>query len=123
MNFLYQKNIVIKNRKALNDPVLNISLGQSYLEHLLTLKDIGNNFFFLLCAYNAGPGNLRKWLEKTNFGEDPLLFAESIRSSETRQFIKSVSTNYWIYRSQLFQHAPSLNATVSGHWPKYLPQE
>lgn len=116
-------DIVIENRSRLNDPVLNISLGQGYLEHLLTIDIIKDNLFFLLCAYNAGPGNLRKWLEKTNFNNDPLLFAESIRSRETRQFIKSVSANYWIYRSQLFQHTPSLDATVSGNWPKYIKQE
>lgn len=118
-----RSGIVLKDNNDLNDPVINISLGQSYLEYLLTVEVIGDNFFFLLCAYNAGPGNLRKWLEKTNFKDDPLLFAESIRSRETRQFIKSVSTNYWIYRSQLSQRTPSLNATVSGNWPKYLKQE
>ena len=118
-----RKKIVIGDKRAINDPVLNISLGQSYLEYLLTVDVIGDNFFFLLCAYNAGPGNLKKWLDKTNFNSDPLLFIESIRSRETRQFIKSVSANYWIYRSQLFQHIPSLDATVSGYWPKYLKQE
>ncbi len=111
------------DRHTLLNPELNIALGQSYIDHLLANQIVDGNLFYLLCAYNAGPGNLKKWLPKTNFAEDPLLFIESIRSRETRQFIERVSTNYWIYRIRLGQSTPSLDATVSGLWPAYLSQE
>ena len=111
------------NSRTLLNPELNIALGQSYVQHLLTHEMVNGNIFYLLCAYNAGPGNLKKWLPKTNFAEDPLLFIESIRSHETRQFIERVVTNYWIYRMRLGQPTPSLDATTSGLWPNYSPQE
>lgn len=111
------------DRHSLLDPELNITLGQSYIDHLLANEIVGGNIFYLLYAYNAGPGNLKKWLPKTNFAKDPLLFIESIRSRETRQFIERVSSNYWIYRIRLGQATPSLDAAASGLWPTYLPQE
>lgn len=118
-----QERIKGVNSHTLLNPELNIALGQSYVQHLLTQDMIDGNIFFLLCAYNAGPGNLKKWLPKTNFDEDPLLFIESIRSRETRQFIRRVIANYWIYRMRLGQPTPSLDATASGLWPGYAPQE
>ena len=118
-----QERITGVNSHTLLNPELNIALGQSYVQHLLTQDVVDGNIFFLLCAYNAGPGNLKKWLPKTNFNEDPLLFIESIRSRETRQFIERVIANYWIYRMRLRQPTPSLDATASGLWPNYSPQE
>jgi len=111
------------NRDMLLNPELNIALGQSYVRHLLAQDLVNGNIFYLLCAYNAGPGNLKKWLPKTNFNDDPLLFIESIRSRETRQFIERVIANYWIYRMRLGQPTPSLDATAAGLWPSYSPQE
>ncbi len=118
-----QERIKGVNSHTLLNPELNIALGQSYVQHLLTDDVVNGNIFYLLCAYNAGPGNLKKWLPKTNFNEDPLLFIESIRSRETRQFIERVIANYWIYRMRLGQPTPSLDATASGLWPNYSPQE
>ena len=118
-----QERIKGVNSRTLLNPELNIALGQSYVQHLLTQDVVDGNIFYLLCAYNAGPGNLKKWLPKTNFSEDPLLFIESIRSRETRQFIERVISNYWIYRMRLRQPTPSLDATASGLWPNYLAQE
>jgi soluble lytic murein transglycosylase-like protein len=111
------------NRHTLLNPELNITLGQSYVRHLLVHKAVNGNIFYLLCAYNAGPGNLKKWVSNTNFDEDALLFIESIRSRETRQFIERVIASYWIYRMRLGQPTPSLDATASGLWPNYAAQE
>ena len=93
------------------------------MRHLLKHERVDGNLFYLLCAYNAGPGNLKKWKQKANFAGDPLLFIESIRSRETRNFMERVATNYWIYRMRLGQATPSLDATASGLWPNYAAQE
>jgi soluble lytic murein transglycosylase len=111
------------DKHTLLNPEINIALGQNYIDYLLRNEIVSGNIFYLLCAYNAGPGNLKKWLPNTNFSEDPLLFIESIRSRETRQFIERVSANYWIYRIRLGQSTPSLDATASGLWPTYQSQE
>jgi soluble lytic murein transglycosylase-like protein len=111
------------DRRRLMEPAFNISLGQTYIHHLLQNDEVGDNLFFLLAAYNGGPGNLARWLVGTNFGDDPLLFIESIRSRETRFFIERVLCNYWLYRMRLGQATPSLDAVVSGLWPYYRRQE
>jgi soluble lytic murein transglycosylase-like protein len=75
--------------------------------------------FRLVTAYNGGPGNLAKWRRETRFGDDPLLFIESLPARETRDFIERVMANFWIYRHQLGQETPSLDAIAAGEWPSY----
>ena len=77
----------------------------------------------VIAAYNGGPGNLRKWLRRTEFNDDPLLFKEGLPARETRLFIEIVFTNLWIYRARLGQDAPSLDAIAGGRWPLYTPRD
>ena len=107
------------SRRELTDPELNLSLGQKYIEHLLDDPTIGSNLFYVTTAYNAGPGNLRKWQKQVDYRDDPLLFIESIPSRETRHFVERVLTNLWIYRLRLGQPTPSLDAVAAGTWPRY----
>ncbi len=108
-------------RRALFEPEYNIALGQKYIRHLLEDPTIDRNLFYTASAYNAGPGNLRKWRRKIDYQDDPLLFIESIRSRETRNFVERVLTNFWTYRLRLGQATPSLAATAAGEWPIYIP--
>jgi soluble lytic murein transglycosylase len=108
-----------KGRSKLYDPEFNISLGQQYLEHLLSLDSVGGNLFRLATAYNGGPGNLNKWDSETPYHGDPLLFIESIPSRETRIFIERVMENLWVYRQRLGQPSPSLDKLAAGAWPDY----
>ena len=109
------------HRKKLFDPEINIELGQNYLLHLAAQPEIADNLFYLVAAYNGGPGNLNKWRRRQARDDDPLLFVETLPSRETRGFIKSVLTNFWAYRAQLGQPAPSLDAVAGGRWPTYVP--
>ena len=109
------------SRQALFDPERNIALGQKYILHLLEDPTIDGNLFYAASAYNAGPGNLRKWRRKVDYRDDPLLFIESVRSRETRNFVERVLTNFWIYRLRLGQSVPSLAAVAAGEWPVYIP--
>jgi soluble lytic murein transglycosylase-like protein len=108
-------------RRALYDPAHNIGLGQKYIHHLMNDRTIGYNLFFTTTAYNAGPGNLKKWRRKSKYQDDPLLFIESIRSRETRKYVEHVMTNFWAYRLRLKQPTPSLDAVAAGEWPIYIP--
>lgn len=110
-------------RQELLLPETNIAIGQKYLEHLLAMEDIDNNLFFTAVAYNGGPGNLRRWREKSRFGDDPLLFIETIPARETRLYVERVLTNFWIYRNRLGQPTPSLDMVASGKWPRYASAE
>jgi soluble lytic murein transglycosylase len=106
-------------RDKLSEPEVNLGLGQKYINKLLTEDPVNGNLLMLAAAYNAGPGNLAKWLQSIKHGDDPLLFIESIPSRETRAFVERVMTNYWIYKSRLGQPASSLEAVAAGQWPVY----
>jgi soluble lytic murein transglycosylase-like protein len=108
------------NKSKLYDPEFNLGLGQKYLGHLLQDDLIKGDLFHLAVAYNAGPGNLRKWLRKAEFEDDPLLFVESIPWLESRLFVERVLTNFWIYRERLREDSPSLDAAATGNWPIYF---
>ena len=107
------------DRSELMDPVLNLTLGQRYLRHILSKEGIDGDLIYALAAYNRGPGRLREWRRKVDYRDDPLLFIESLPVRETRIFIERVLTNLWIYRARLGQPARSLETLASGGWPAY----
>lgn len=108
-----------RQRAELYDPALNMSLGQRYLSRLLRSKRVGNDVLRLAAAYNAGPGNLGNWERRMDYGQDPLLFIETLPTLETRLFVERVLTNLWIYRQRFGQTTPTLHALASGRWPSY----
>ncbi len=108
-----------RQRDELYDPSLNMSLGQRYLSQLLRSRRVGNDVLRLAAAYNAGPGNLRRWERRMDYSDDPLLFIETLPVLETRLFVERVLTNLWIYRQRFGQAAPTLVALASGRWPTY----
>lgn len=114
-----QRSLRGRKKDKLFNPELNLSLGQRYIGQLMSDKSISDDLFRLTTAYNAGPGNLRNWERKINYGQDPLLFIESLPSRETRLFIERVLTNLWVYRNRLGQPSPSKDDVVSGTWPGY----
>jgi len=122
-------SFVAKNRKyndaegrhSLKDPQTNLDIGQRYVVSLLDERHVDTELFSLVIAYNAGPGNLRKWkAELAGLTNDPLLFVESIPIGETRNFVERVMSNYWIYRMRMKQETPSLNAVAEGRWAQYV---
>lgn len=109
-------------RIKLDDPRYNMYLGQKYMKTMIEQFAEGN-LFKSLTAYNAGPGNMQKWVKRTNFQDDPLLFIESIPARETRIYIERVLSNMWIYRMRMGQDTPTLDFVAEGKWPIYTPQD
>ena len=107
------------NSNILKIPEINLDVGQEYIEYLLNLKLVNNNLIYLAAAYNGGPGNLEKWLEKINHLDDALFFMESIPSRETRWFIEKVLTKYWIYEDKIGNKSNSLRKLANGGNPIY----
>lgn len=107
-------------RRKLYDPEFNLTLGQRYIEMLLSDDNIQGNLLATVAAWNGGPGNLNKWRRTVDYRDDPLLFIESIPARETRIFVEKVFTNLWIYRNRLGEPAPSLTALARGDWPVYV---
>ncbi|MEE2662269.1 MAG: lytic transglycosylase domain-containing protein [Pseudomonadota bacterium] len=124
-SFIAQKRFRGRTRERLYDPTLNISLGQKYIQHLLSADHINSDLLLLAAAYNGGPGNLQKWQRVAKKGgyTDPLMFIESIPALETRIFVERVLANLWMYRERLGEPAPSLDALASGKQPFYVAIE
>ena len=113
------KDVKRNNSNILKIPEINLEVGQEYIEYLLDLEIVSNNLIFLATAYNGGPGNLKKWKEKTNYLDDPLFFMESIPSRETRWFIEKILTKYWIYQNKSEKNMVTLKMLANGKDPLY----
>ena len=121
------KRVARKNDVKLSDidmsnPEHNMFLGQQYIVDLLQHQLIQNNIIKMLVAYNAGMGNLVKF-EKSFSTSDPLLYIESFPAYETRNYIKRVMSNLWLYRARLNQPLTSLKDLSDGHWPYYNSED
>ncbi len=102
-----------------SEPVLNITLGERYVEHLLGNELVSGNLFYMLAAYNAGIGRLKEWQYNINYNDDPLLFVETIPYPETRNYITKVMTNYWIYCELIGTPSKSVYSLLHNNWPHY----
>ncbi len=76
----------------------NIELGTTYMSNLLTYYN--NNIYLALAAYNAGIGNVNKWIEKGTIKKDGSDI-ENIPFKETRNYVRKVLRDYRIY-TQLY---------------------
>lgn len=78
----------------LYDPETNIKIGTSYLAYLIELYD--GNIVLALTAYNAGLGNVEKWIKdgiiKAN-GSD----IENIPYKETENYVRKILSSYQMY--------------------------
>lgn len=84
---------------------VNIHLGTWYLRHLFTYfenfsrdKPPETRLAVVVAAYNAGPGNVEKWLHEGTWDGDPD-HAEMIPFGETRHYVQRVLYYYQKYRS------------------------
>ena len=110
-----------RKRHQLFDPEVNLTLGQTYLHHLLDEPLIEKSLVRLLAAYNGGPGNLRKWLRNVNHQDDPFLLVESMPARETRYYVKNVISNLGIYRLRFNETAPALTSLAAGTGGIFVP--
>ncbi len=108
----------LPNSWDLMDPTYNLTIGQAYLRYLSDKPYIDGNLIYLLAAYNAGAAPLMRWQERAGM-HDPLLFIESMPFVETRNYVKDVLRNYWIYQAMLEgESAPrSLVRLSEDRWP------
>jgi len=93
------------------------------LHYLARSEAVGGDLIRLLAAYNAGPGNLAKWLPAVRHRDDALLFIEAIPFDETRAHVQRVLAYSWIYASRLGLPAPSLDQLVQGEFPRFMSSQ
>ena len=102
------------------EPGLNLELGQSYMQHLLSDEQFDGNLLLALAAYNTGPSKVKKWIQHVDFRSDPLLFLETVPSPETRRFLSRVLTNFAIYGHRFGRDWGHFDALAFGEWPEYV---
>ena len=96
-------------------PSDNIRIGSKYMKFLFDLPIVNNDLMWMLASYNAGPGNFKKWTEDKKYKDsDSLLMLESLPASETRNYIKLVLTNLWIYKARFKEKNSILSFLASG---------
>lgn len=78
----------------LDEPETNLRLGASYLGFLKARFD--GRWPLAPSAYNAGQGNVDRWLRRDELGELDL-FVEAIPFSETRRYTRRVIQSYAAY--------------------------
>lgn len=87
----------------LHEPSYNVTLGAAHLGDLV--NNFNGSYILAIASYNAGPGNVRKWIEA--YGDprdpsvDPVDWVERIPFSETRNYVQRVLENLQVYRSRL----------------------
>ena len=79
---------------SLSDPEDNIQLGTWYLDY--THSRYNNNSMLAVASYNAGPGNVAKWVDRYSL-KDADEFVEKIPFPETKGYVEAVFGNYWNY--------------------------
>lgn len=74
----------------------NIEIGLKYFKYLYEMFD--RNEYLAILAYNAGPGNVKKWMN-SDFAKSGEIdeFVENIPYLETKNYIKKVLSTYWSY--------------------------
>jgi soluble lytic murein transglycosylase len=95
-----QKNDLPYDIGLLYESEYNMRLGSLYLSRLI--DSYSGSYVLGIAAYNAGPGNVRKWLMQ--FGtpgsdlEGAINWIEKIPFAETRNYVQRVIENLQIYR-------------------------
>lgn len=101
-----------------SDPHYNVMLGSAYFSRLL--NNWGGNVPLAVASYNAGAGNVRKWVNRygdPRGGTDVVRWIESIPFSETKGYVQRVIENSVVYDS-LRGQAPQQQSAV--HVSRYL---
>lgn len=80
--------------EKLYEPETNIKIGVKYFKSLLEKY---GNYNMAIIAYNAGMGNLDKWIEQ-GIIDDEGKNVDNIPFKETKNYVKKILQNYTIYK-------------------------
>jgi soluble lytic murein transglycosylase len=103
------------------DPAYNVMLGTAYFQRMLNIWD--GNVPLAVASYNAGSGNVSKWVRQ--YGDprgrkDVLQWIEQIPYSETKAYVQRVIENSVVY-DRMNPHNPPRTVHVSTFLGKSAP--
>lgn len=93
-NWIAEKMSIEFSKDDIKNPVTNINMGCYYLRYLLDYYEEDETL--ALCAYNAGMGNVNKWLSDKSCSKDGKVLNE-IPFEETRKYIEKIEKYKEIY--------------------------
>lgn len=93
-NWIAEKMSIAFSKEDIINPKTNINMGCYYLRYLLDYYNEDQSL--ALCAYNAGMGNVNKWLSDKKYSEDGKVLKQ-IPFEETRQYIEKIEKYKEIY--------------------------
>jgi soluble lytic murein transglycosylase len=108
--------------RLISDPSYNVLIGSAYFNRLL--NNWNGSVPLAVAAYNAGSGNVRKWINR--YGDprgqvDTLKWIEAIPYTETRAYVQRVIENSVVYDSlrstQPQQTAIHVSRYLGKNWP------
>jgi soluble lytic murein transglycosylase len=106
-----------------SDPAYNVMLGSDYFQRLL--DQWGGNAPLAIASYNAGAGNVRKWVRANGDprgGTDIIRWIEDIPFSETRNYVQRVLENAVVYDAMRAQRSGQASgSTLSSYLGKSTP--
>ena len=110
----------------LYSPEYNIRLGATYFGQMM--DRFSGSYVLAVAAYNAGPGNVNKWLAANGDprlpGADVIGWIEKIPLSETRNYVQRVLENAVVYDlinpRRPANRAPSTLASYLGRSPTQI---
>ena len=88
------EEVVVK--ESLYNPEINIKIGTNYYAYLVEKYD--GNTLLALTAYNAGMGNVDRWIKEGIIKEDGSNI-ENIPYKETNNYVRKIVRDYKIYKS------------------------
>jgi soluble lytic murein transglycosylase len=108
--------------RLISDPSYNVMIGSAYFKRLL--DSWGGSVPLAVAAYNAGSGNVRKWVNQ--YGDprsqvDMLKWIEAIPYSETRAYVQRVIENSVVYDSIRNSNANAQQTAM--HVSRYLGKD
>lgn len=100
----------------IDSPSYNLQLGHGYFQRMLDYY--GGSYPLAVAAYNAGPGNVNKWLrangDPRNGGIDWVSWIEKIPIFETRNYVQRVIENAAVYEQLYPENTASGRARAVG---------
>jgi soluble lytic murein transglycosylase len=107
----------------ITDTDYNIQLGM--IEFTRHYASWGNSLVLAIAAYNAGPGNVRKWVaangDPSNGSVDAIDWIERIPFGETRNYVQRVLENQAVYKNRLAGRDTPLTILSDVYAPGAVP--
>lgn len=111
-----QQNKLRFSSSKLLDPDYNVTIGSRYLASLV--DNYNGSYVLAIAAYNAGPGNVSKWIRdlgdprEGNDVDKTVDWIESIPFKETRNYVHRVMEALQVYRHSIHPEMPAANQIV-----------